>query len=258
RDTSAPVMIRELPHPSLNVPHAALPPRVDADLNDPAWVHAATISRLTPSIGLATAFSRLQDTRVLVLWDDRGLHIRFVASDDYLQAPFDHHDDPHHEGDVVEVFFGSVSRYFEVQVSPRGRTLDKSFTIQGPVTTGPEGALLAENRRRMDARLHDDLEGLRAASQEVDGGWVVDLMIPAAYLPKLPGLGDPPAKVLANFVRLDQPTPGDINAVTAQTNWSPVVRGRPHISPQRFGELVLLPSGEAESCGDFPCSSLRR
>src|SRR4051812_7063607 len=98
--------------------------RAPFDMEDP-W--------LTPSSCLPVSLRHSTDggaprlaTTVAAWYDDACLTLLFSAQDDAIHASHLEHDAPLYEQDVVEVFLAPQvrTRYFEIEVSPRGTIFD--------------------------------------------------------------------------------------------------------------------------------------
>jgi hypothetical protein len=68
-------------------------------------------------------------TSVAAWYDEDYLSILFSGTDDHIVANHLAHDEPLYEEDVVEVFLAPerLTRYFEVEVSPRGTMFDAAI-----------------------------------------------------------------------------------------------------------------------------------
>lgn len=136
-------------------------------------------------------------TSVAAWFDDAYLNVLFSAGDDHVEATYLAHDAPLYEEDVVEVFLApeELTRYFELEVSPRGTIFDARIE-------SPDG-----ERATMHVDRGWTCEGLIATVRRVtesDGASSVDtlLRIPFASLGR-------PAPVdgetwRANFFRIDR------------------------------------------------------
>ena len=142
-------------------------------------------------------------TSVAVWFDDEYLSVLFSCTDDRVEASLYEHDAPLYEEDVVEIFLApeDVTRYFELEVSPRGTTFDAR--IESPNGT----------RDGMRARREWTCEGMWAAVRslrESDGSMIVDTIvrIPFSALERqVPGDGE---TWRGNFFRIDRhPQHGD-------------------------------------------------
>jgi hypothetical protein len=77
-------------------------------------------------------------TTVFAWFDDAYLTILFSAADDRIEATLLEHDASLYEEDVVEVFLapGEVTRYFELEVNPRGTMFDAMIDSPNGVREG--------------------------------------------------------------------------------------------------------------------------
>lgn len=201
--------------------------RGDFEMEDP-WMAPAACTPVRLRRAADAAPPRLA-TSVTVWFDDRYLSILFSAGDDHIEASMREHDAPLYEQDVVEVFFtpDDLTRYFELEVSPRGTVFDARVE-------SPDG-----NRATMHVDRGWDCEGLVAAVRvvtESDGAMSVDtlLRIPFAAI----GRGTPRDGETwrANFFRVDRhPRLGDEFSA-----WQPTLKSPPdfHV-PAAFGTLAF-------------------
>lgn len=242
--------------PTLVAAHRVEPPSLTADPDDPAWIDAEAIESLslvTPvKDGLTTYAEPYYPTRVQALWDASALYLRFSCTDPEPYAPFDGHDDPHHRGDVVEVFIdpvGDARQWYEFQFSPRGDVLDKRFVMSAPPVVDERGVLTGASRRHLRESLGWDATGLRVSTEyRVEQGgaearWIVDAAIPAGLVTQYHGGGPlTPMTLWVNFVRNDRPMMPSGERCLVSTTWVNVLAGRPHVSPKARGQLVLRPA----------------
>jgi hypothetical protein len=108
-------------------PETLVVPRGAFEMEDPWTVPAACVpARLRRATDGAPP--RLA-TSVAAWFDDTYLNVLFSAGDDHVEATHFAHDAPLYEEDVVEVFLApeDITRYFELEVSPRGTTFDASI-----------------------------------------------------------------------------------------------------------------------------------
>ena len=239
----------QIPRPVLEVPRATQAPRILAEPNEAIWQRAACIAALSLSIGPQARTAQSQPTQIRVLWDENFLYARFECRDNEIYAPFEGgeagRDAPHFQGDVVEIFLdpvGDARHYIELQVSPKNGVFDKLFLLSGEAKSGADGVLEEAIISRQSWEFPTwNLEGLRSATSAQKDGWIVDIALPAAPLLKRLGLQKwAPMTLRANFLRYDWPKRGPAREMTA-LNWSPVIWGRPHRSPQAMGFLQLKP-----------------
>ncbi len=218
--------------PHLDVRYARRIPAITANTCDPAWRDAALVTALTMSVGPAAEGIDPVPTTIGLLWHATGLFVRFTCRDDDPYAPFVGRDQPHHKGDVCEVFIdvaGDAQRWIEVQITPTNQILDKCFAR-------PRGV----GSRHIVGDLGYSIPGLRSATRLTDDGWIADLLIPAAAMwpdEARPALG--PGTIRANLLRYDWVQQPDDSRRLIAMNWSPVAWGMPHLSPHRMGYLHL-------------------
>ena len=197
------------------------------DMEDP-WTAPASCVPVRFRRAVDGAPPRLA-TSVATWFDEHHLSFLFSASDDHIEANLLAHDDPLYEQDVVEVFFApeELTRYFELEVSPRGTIFDARVF-------SPDG-----DRATMQVDRSWDCEGLMAAVRvvtESDGAISVDtlLRIPFASIGRsTPRDGE---RWRANFYRVDRhPAHGDEFSA-----WQPSMKFPPdfHV-PAVFGTLLF-------------------
>ena len=179
---------------TLVVPRAAFD--ADEPWNAPAACTPVRLRRSTDA-----EVPRLATT-VSVWFDDHFLTVLFCASDDHVLATHYEHDAPLYEHDVVEVFLApdALTRYFELEVNPRGTTFDA--LIDSP--NGTRAGLTADRSWTC--------EGMWAAVRtmiESDGSMTVDTVvrIPFVALQRVtPANGE---RWRGNFFRIDRHPQGD-------------------------------------------------
>lgn len=239
--------------PTVTVPKAKVPPKVDASLADPAWQSAVTLNLTQVALGSPQGQPLVQATQVRLLWSPEFLFVRFICADSEIYTPVTGHDAKLFQGDVAEVFLdpaGDGRQYVELQVNPHNDVLDKLFLSTAEPAYTPTGVLTEEFIRREQWEFLDwNFTALRSAAAKVtlpDGqpGWVVDMAIPASDLLKRLDRRTFKAMTLrANFVRYEQfSNPKDPSGRELQSiNWSPCPYGRPHRAADLWGTLLLVP-----------------
>ncbi len=239
----------QIVRPVLEVPRTTQAPRLLAEPDEAVWRGAAWIPALSLSIGPEARTAQAQPTQIRLLWDENFLYARFECRDTEINAPFPGgaagRDAPHYQGDVAEIFLdpvGDARQTLELQVSPKNGVFDQLLLLTGEAKSGVDGVLNQEIISRESWEFPTwNLEGVRSATSAQTDGWIVDIALPAAPLLKRLGLKKwAPMTLRANFLRYDWPLRGDKGAMTA-LNWSPVMWGRPHRSPQAMGFLQLKP-----------------
>lgn len=240
--------------PVLRIPHTAVAPVVDGNLDEPAWARAAVISGLRESRGghEQDRIDRLPTT-IRVLWDENYLYVGFACTgtDLFMSGQLKHDDDLYKEN-TCEVFLdgkGDGRQIVEVQANAAGVNLDMLHLFTGEPEYTPDLRMTQEFCDRERWKLREwEMEGLRTAGAVVrrDGvvtGWRIEMAIPAAAVVKRCGLDHfAPMELRANFIRYDWPRdPVTGKREMLHMNWAPVLRGCPHISPPAMGRLILLP-----------------
>jgi len=244
--------------PMLEVSETIHAPTLDASPDDAAWNGAAVIAEMTSSLGTPAALGGPLPTRVLLLWDQNYLYVRFICSDDEIYVPFEGtaRDKPYYRGDAVEVFLdpkGDGRQYFELQVTPANQLLDQTLLVTADRVTSDEHGRLTKDilERDLWPALSYDMPGLRtAAGRSSDGKqWIVDIAIPAeAALKRLGMKHFEPMTLRANLLRYDWPArTADVKGQRQLNpmNWAAVEFGRPHQSPAAMGVLRLVSNAAA-------------
>ena len=232
--------------PSIEVPYARVKPGLTAHASDPAWAEAALISQMQPpSNGFPATASSLEPpprTTIRLLWDESFLYVRFLCEDSEQYVAREGRDEKLYEGDVVEVFLdpaGTAKDYFELQVSPRNDLLDVRFGVDVEAKSEPNGVLtwdiLSKHHHRDTGWNYQNVISA-VRSLPPDKFWIVDIAIPASDVGLEKGFS--PTEIRANFLRYDWQLVDGKRYLVPQ-NWSPVVFGRPHVSPQAMGFLQL-------------------
>lgn len=149
------------------------------------------------------------------------LCVRFDGRDDGVVASYTKRDEPLWREDVFEVFLSAGEPpcvYYEFEVNPLGTLFDAR--VESPDLS----------RASMRVETAWDCDGLEARVTRSAERWSATLRIPLGFLAG----GDLPAKLQANFFRIDR---GIRDEYTA---WSPTMVDPPdfHV-PERFGLLRL-------------------
>ncbi|MGE9289523.1 MAG: carbohydrate-binding family 9-like protein [Puniceicoccales bacterium] len=238
--------------PELKVPRAEVPPDLDASTEDLIWSEATVIEQLAKVESKYTRDLEIMPTRILLLWSEDGLYLRFECADDVLVTPAVGHDGKHHDGDIVEVIVdpeGDQTRWMEVQVSPLNQILDIEYHLTGAASYYREGVLSDESIRDvLESDLSWTMEGFQSSTWiGPEQTWIVEMKIPAevlADLAEFDGKLKAGMKLNANFIRYERwarPVPGEKarwNMLPMQ--WVGTVFGRPNTSPFSMGTLELV------------------
>ena len=142
-------------------------------------------------------------TSVTAWYDDDYLTVLFCAADDHVLATLLDHDAPLYEQDVVEVFLApdGLSRYFELEVSPRGTTFDA-------LIESPNGV-----RNGLRASREWTCEGMWAAVRkltESSGSMTIDTVIRIPFYALERDVPEEGETWRGNFFRIDRhPHQGD-------------------------------------------------
>jgi hypothetical protein len=175
-------------------------------------------------------------TSITVWFDETYLTVLFCASDDRIEASHLTHDAPLYEEDAVELFLAPehLSRYYELEVSPRGTIFDAAID-------SPDGV-----RQTMHVDRDWNCKGLFAAVRTVvesNGAMSVDTVVRVPFTAlgcPAPSDGD---TWRANFFRIDRhPERGD-----EYSAWQPTMKSPPdfHVAAA-FGRLRFGKSWKAE------------
>lgn len=188
-----------------------LVPRAPFDVEEP-WGAPARCTPVRLRLSTDGSTPRLP-TNVAAWFDDDYLTVLFSAADDHILATHFEHDAPLYEQDVVEIFLApdGMTRYYELEVNPRGTTFDALIDSPNGVRDG-----LRANRSWT-------CNGMWAAVRrltESDGTFSIDtvIRIPFAALGRsTPGDGE---AWRGNFFRIDRhPQHGD-----EYTAWQPTMK----------------------------------
>lgn len=138
--------------PVLQVPRIAEAPRIDGELDDPAWKQAARASGFS-EVRPGDRVQPLAETEVLVAYDDRHLYLAFVAHDDPRAVRAAHRDrDEIWQDDNVGIIldtYGTASWSYQIFANPYGAQGDIRATNRGEDSSFD---LLFESRGRLTER----------------------------------------------------------------------------------------------------------
>lgn len=170
-------------------------PRAQFEMEEP-WVLPSECTPVRLRRATDAAAPRLS-TSVAAWYDAEFISVLFTGIDDHIIATHTEHDAPLYEEDVVEVFLAPerLTRYYELEVSPRGTTFDA-------IIDSPDGV-----RQTMHADRAWTCEGMIALVRivtESDGARAFDVLlrIPFAALERTtPRDGE---TWRANFFRIDR------------------------------------------------------
>jgi len=238
---------------------ATEPVVIDGRLDEPSWARAlpteAFVGPLQPDGTVLPAPGR---TRVRAQWDERTLYLAFECDGAPGPATLRERDVLLHTEEVVEVFLDFTGRgtdYVELQVSPAGVVADLYHRWPQPPTY-PAAQIDEVQRRTHHSERSWNLPGLiTAVSLVTEGGatrgWTAEIALPVSSLGfevQSDAKVEPEQVFRANFVhyRYD-PAPADGKPGLRQATWSPVLKGRPHISPMAMRPVrcVDLPRSDA-------------
>ncbi len=242
--------------PTYRCPRLGADFALDGDLGKPVW-RCAPVSWLVAttgqgeaavgdgalfiSAGLAampnaqrpTPTFQYQPTAFRACWTAANLYLGFQCLDTDIWGTYLRRDDPLYDEEVVEAFLcptGDVTRYYELEVSPRNVLFDGSVHSPDRVRT------------TMTVDTGWDCPGIRTAvlvegtlddRSDQDRWWSVEIAVPFSAFPEAepPRFGD---EWRANFYRIDRADPPEFIA------WSPTLEVPPNFHvPERFGRLVF-------------------
>ncbi len=181
------------------------------------------------------------ETAASLCWTTTSLHIRFWCLDDHVFSPYQDHDDPLYEADVVECFIdpeGQGDFHYEFNLSPNNVVFDSKiinkngepyefhteWDAQDLVTSVHEGGL-------DDLCMMDNADKNKIPSDQAKL-LVYDLDIPFAALGSAPSKGQ---EWRINLFRIDQ----DKEGARTFTAWSPTGEIKFHV-PALFGKLQFV------------------
>lgn len=248
---SRPVIIP--PVSTYNVLRVSPPPKIDGDLDEPAWQKCPSMTPFRLTDGMLPAST---STTAKMLWDDDYLYVAVKCEDHDIIATRKERDSDLWEEDVVELFVvvpNSPKHFVEFEISPRGTMMD-IFNLRPYVGT------INWDSKRWTCKVR--VEGSIDDRTDKDQGYQIEMKIPLLdfYVqPFLPSRAKEKEKErqsrkvkLANAPKFAfdlRPEPGDVwtanlfridcsRSFNEYQCWSPtIVEGFHTIS--RFGKLVF-------------------
>jgi hypothetical protein len=176
---------------------AAVPPRIDGKLDDPAWSEAEVIDRFPmfwDRVDMGTG------TRARLVWDDDALYFSATMTDSELRSVGTRRNDRLWFGDVFELFFKPDTErpeYYEFQVNPRSTILELAFPKRG----FDFATLAAKPPMGMEAVAVVD--GTLDQPGDQDRGWSVEGRIPWSAFAATGGRPEPGASWRFALCRFD-------------------------------------------------------
>lgn len=221
-------------------------PEIDGRLDEAAWSNAVVstdfLGALQPD-GLVRPAPA--STRVRVMWDRHFLYFGFECDGAPSPTTLTGHDAELHTEEVVEVFLdltGQGTEYVELQLSPAGTMADLRHQWSRRPTYAATH-IDAEQRRNLRSDRAWNLKGWRAAAalRRDEGavtGWTAEMAVPTAAL----GLASVPAghRLRANFAHYRFTAGTEGRRELQPATWSPVLHGRPHVSPMAMREVRCI------------------
>jgi hypothetical protein len=140
-----------------------------------------------------------------------------------------------HQEDVFEIFFelaGDDRRYAELQISRSGAAFHKSYVLRSAPEITNTGRFTPEFlERSLQETVAPVPRGVRWASGSSEGWWVAEVFLPRRLLGPV---------LRANFAVHDWDRSLGVAGRTGRFYyWSAIESGCPHISPSRFGRVIL-------------------
>lgn len=140
-----------------------------------------------------------------------------------------------HQEDVFEIFFeleGDDRRYAELQISRSGAAFHKSYVLRSAPEITSTGRFTPEFlERHLKETITPVPSGVRWATGSSDGWWVAEVFLPRRLLGEV---------LRANFAVHDWDRSLGVAGRTGRFYyWSAIESGCPHISPSRFGRVIL-------------------
>lgn len=188
---------------------------VDGNLDKPAWREAPRSRRF---VDLVSGRPGFLETRLAMLWDDRGLYVAFWVSEPNVQARLAGRDALVWNENDVEIFIGGEDCYYEFEMNALGTVYEVFYIWQDALKTGsrfdlPEFDLRTHDvdvlggfqdglrygkhpRGRRWAFMDWDFPGLRAAvkvqgtlndDSDIDEGWTAEIAFPWTGMARLAG-----------------------------------------------------------------------
>lgn len=225
------------PLPTIRIPRLAGDVAIDGWLDEPVWRQAILIDN----------FARMDGSRPptdepvsLRLWyDDQALYLGWECIDFDIRATLLERDSRLWEEDVVEMFLtvGDLSRYFELQWSPRGVIFDAIIENKLGADGWSEKFEGDWSWTAKNMTIAARMDGVPNTEQK-DSGWWVEVRLPFSDLGvPAPQPGD---TWRGNFYRINYWGDGREPQLWA---WSPTLKKSFH-QPNRFGYIVFDGPGQ--------------
>ena len=204
------------PWPVMTCPRTTTPPKLDGQLDDPAWSGAG---RVTGFVGLNDPRLVEDQSAVLACHDADNLYLAFECTDPQnrpLVGTFNQRDSAVYQEDAVDVFLqpaGGQYPYYQLVANVIGTRFDMK--------------LIEQDGRR--ANIPDWNPDWTVATSQGPGRWVAEIAIPFG---DLDGMSPPAdgAKWRVNFCR-------DADAASRLSSWA-YTGGNFH-RPANFGEMIF-------------------
>lgn len=219
------------PLPALRAMKANEPIRADGETAEGPWGRTPWTEVFVNTMDGSPA---QPNARVRALWDDLNVYFAFEVEDTSLRSEFQNRDDHLWEQDAVEIMIdpdGDGQNYFEIQVSPRGKTFETRYDTRRQPQ--PFGHVDWNPAIQAGVKLAGTVDDPAA-----DTRYTVEIAIPVSAF----NVGDTAATVAANtiwrvnFYVMDLQ---DGDAGQRAVGWSPPRVGDFHV-PDRFGRLAFF------------------
>jgi hypothetical protein len=167
-----PIVTDKPPEPYI-VHRAAQAPKIDGNLNEPAWERASAITKF--NLFSRVDVDQLPTTTARILWDKTHLYLGFECDDDDIWSYSEKNDDPLYLGDVVELFVKpnrDSLKYYEFVVAPNGAIYDARYPSRGAGLSHRFG------RWNSEAKIATQVKGSNDNHSDSDHGYSVEIAIP--------------------------------------------------------------------------------
>ncbi|MBT4096925.1 MAG: carbohydrate-binding family 9-like protein [Gemmatimonadetes bacterium] len=225
--------------PNYTCVHTATPPVIDGMDDDEAW-ERVPISRLIDVSDLTGQIEHSQPTQFCMTWDQHGLYVLVVATDDDVWSVLEDHDAHLWNDEVIELFAdpdGDERNYLEIEINPLNTVLDLLKPSTGEAADWDWNA-------EIETAVH--VEGTLNDSGDEDRYWRVEMALPwSVFQPsQLDVIGDrsvppePGDKWRLNIYRYERLRTDGQETQIEYSAWSPTGEINFH-RPDRFGIVTF-------------------
>ncbi len=231
-------------------PYSSIEPRIDGDLDDPAWDAAAWSASFTDIEGSLKPAPYL-DTRVKMLWNEHAFFIGARLEEPHIWAKLTEHDSVIFQDNDFEVFIdpnGDTHEYFELELNALG-TLWDLFLIK-PYRDAHSSL---NGWEALGASYAIGLAGTLNNPADRDTAWCVELRLPWSLFAEMAHTPCPPRPGdywRVNFSRVQWETEirdGDYVKIPGKPEynwvWSPQGLIAMHY-PERWGYVFFLDNAD--------------